>query len=95
MRRIVNRKIYDTATATVIATDRYWDGSNFERNGRNKTLYRTGKNAYFVVNTTCWQGERDTLEPLSVQEAILCYEELPEQTVSFEDAFPGIKVEEA
>ncbi len=33
--RIVDRSRYSTATATLVASDAYWDGNNFERRGRN------------------------------------------------------------
>ena len=71
--RIVDRKRYDVQTATLIAHDAYWDGHNFERHGRNTFLYRTPKGAFFVVTLTRWQGERDTLEPVSEDEAIHLY----------------------
>jgi hypothetical protein len=42
-----------------------------------------------------WQGERDSIEPLPVAEALELYEQLPEHEVEFEEAFPGELVEEA
>jgi len=94
--RIVNRKKYSVKTATLIAHDAYWDGHNFERSGRNTFLYRTPNGAYFTVNMTCWQGERDTLLPVDQEEAIELYENsLPEHEESYQDAFPGVLVEEA
>ena len=41
MEQIVNGLKYDTETATKVAHDRYFDGSNWERHGRNTYLYRT------------------------------------------------------
>ena len=41
MKKIIDRKQYDTETATKLADDRYWDGNNWERSGRNEFLYRT------------------------------------------------------
>jgi len=35
MRQVVNGKVYDTEKARLVASDRYWDGSNWERHGRN------------------------------------------------------------
>ncbi|MFZ5878713.1 MAG: hypothetical protein ACOY0R_05040 [Chloroflexota bacterium] len=95
MTEIVERKQYSTKTATLLADDEYWDGSNFERNGRNCFLYGTPNGAYFTVNMTQWQGERDSLTPITQAEAIDLYETLPERHVPFEQAFPGVKVEEA
>jgi hypothetical protein len=101
--RIVDRKRYDVSTATLIAGDDYWDGHNFERSGRNTFLYRTPLGNYFVVYLTCWQGERDTLEPVNQGDAILAYEgnemseigSLSEHYVEYAEAFPGVTVEEA
>ena len=44
---------------------------------------------------SCLQGERDYIEAVSTDEAIFKYEELPEKEVSFEEAFPGVELEEA
>jgi hypothetical protein len=94
--RIIERKRYSVETATLIAHDAYWDGHNFERQGRNEFLYRTPKGNYFVVTLTQWQGEGDTLIPVSQDEAIELYEgSLPEHEVSYSEAFPGVEVEEA
>jgi len=41
MTKVIDRKRYSTDTATLIASDAYWDGSNFERHGRNAWLWRT------------------------------------------------------
>lgn len=96
MSRIIDRKKYDTETATLIASDEYWDGSNFERSGRNCFLYRTPKGNYFTVNLTQWQGERATLEPITQEEAIRLYEnELTDYEVTYSEAFPGVTVEDA
>lgn len=96
MERIVGGKKYSVKTATLIASDEYWDGHNYEHGGRNQFLYRTPNGAYFTVNLTQWQGERDTLEPIDQEEAIALYEgPLTEHEVEYDKAFPGVKVEEA
>jgi hypothetical protein len=88
MRKVIDGKTYNTETAQLIADDVYWDGSNFERNHRNTWLYKTPKGAYFVVIGSHWQGERDTLKPVSEEEAQRLYETLDnEQYVSWEEAF--------
>ena len=92
---IIDRRRYDTDTATLLAGDDYWDGHNWERGGRQTFLYRTPKGAYFATYLTAWQGERDSLRPLDVDEAIALYESLPERRLEFEDAFPGVEVEDA
>ena len=94
--RIVGKVRYSTATAALVASDAYWDGHNFERRGRNTFLYRTPKGRYFSVTLTQWQGERDTLSPLSVDDAIELYEgSLSEHEMEYTEAFPGVEVEEA
>ncbi len=94
--RIVDRKRYSTKTATLIASDEYWDGHNFERSGRNTFLYCTPNGAYFTVALSQWQGEQDSLEPITQEEAIALYEgRLSEHEVSYAEAFPGVKVENA
>lgn len=70
MSRIVDRRRYDTRTATLLAGDGYWDGHNFERRGRNTWLYRTPGGRYFTVTRTQWQGEQDALEPVDLDTAI-------------------------
>ena len=101
MQRVIDGKRYNTETATLIADNVYWDGHNFERNGTNAWLYRTPKGAFFMVYGTLWQGERDHLEPVSLDEAVSAYEcdpnspyvNLPEHHLEYEEAF-GITPEE-
>ena len=96
MTRIVNQKKYDTQTATLLASDEYWDGHNDERHGRNTFLYRTSKGSYFQVTLTQWEDEEDTLNPISQEEAIQLYEtSLKSHEVSYGEAFPNVIIEEA
>lgn len=95
MTRIMGGRRYSTATATLLADDNYWDGHNFERHGRNTFLYRTPRGAYFSVTLTQWQGESETLQPLTQSEAVDLWERLQEHAEPFEDAFPGVVVEDA
>lgn len=92
---VIGGKRYNTANADLIADDAYWDGRNYERRGRNCFLFKTRKGNYFQVQRTQWQGETDRLIPLTKDEAITAWEELPEHHVSFEEAFPGVEVEDA
>jgi len=94
--RIIDRKRYSTATATLIASDVYWDGHNMERHGRNTFLYQTPRGAYFTVTLTQWQGEQDNLAPVDIDEAIRLYEgALTEHAVDYGEAFPEVEVEDA
>ena len=96
MSRIVERKRYSTETATLVAHDVYWDGSNMERSGRNMWLYRTPKGAYFTVSRSQWQGEGDEQAQLDLETAIELYEgRLSEHEVEYEAAFPSVTVEDA
>ena len=94
MRQIVNGKLYDTEKAQLVAHDRYWDGSNWDRHGRNSYLYKTRKGNFFVYHQTFWQGERDRIQPVTESEARLWYETLPEHEMEYEEAF-GEPPEEA
>lgn len=96
MTRIIEGKRYSVEKSTLLADDAYWDGSNHERSGRNTFLYRTPGGRYFKVNLTMWQGENDVLIPIAEDEAIDLYElHLREHHVPYEEAFPGVNVENA
>lgn len=92
---VIDKKRYSTETATLIAGNDHWDGHNYERSSRNTFLYRAPKGNYFAVYQTQWQGERDRLEALTLDEAVAMFEGMSEQRMSHEQAFPGVKVEEA
>ena len=95
---IIDRKRYDTASATLLSGDDYWDGHNFERSGRNTFLYRTPKGSYFFYSMSQWQGEDyETIEPCTRDEAIEFYENCrdDDQCVKYADAFPGVVVVDA
>ncbi len=97
--RVIDGKRYNTETATLIAGNDWWDGHNYERSGTNLFLFRTPKGRYFTQLRTQWQGFRHDdgrLEAVTEQEAIDLYVEmLREHRVEFEEAFPGVTVEEA
>jgi len=96
MARIIGQKRYNTKTATLLAGDDYWDGHNWERHGRNTWLYKTPNGAYFQVTVTCWQGEQDSMIPLTLAEAIELFEgSLTEHRVTYGFAFPNVSVEDA
>ena len=95
MKAVIGGVRYDTEKAQIIAHDCFWDGHNMERNGRNTYLYKTPNGRFFAVHLTLWQGERDSIEPLSKDEAMELYEQLPEHEMEFEESFPGEPVEEA
>lgn len=94
MVQIVAGTRYDTDKAQVVAHNCYWDGSNHERHGRNTYLYRTPKGNFFTVHLTQWQGERDTLEPVTKEQAKELWDTLPEHEMEWEEAF-GEEAKEA
>jgi hypothetical protein len=87
MHQVINSKLYDTEKATLVTSDHYWDGNNWERNGRNTFLYKTQKGNYFLYHTTRWQREIDHLEPISLEDAKVQYEKLPEYIMEFKEVF--------
>lgn len=87
---------YDVSKAMLLADNQFWDGSNWERDGRNRFLYRTPNGRYFTVRLSQWQGERDSLQPITEDDARELYETvLFERHVGYEDAFPNVEVIDA
>jgi hypothetical protein len=92
---IVNGKRYRTDSACLIASDAFWDGRNWERRGRNTYLFKTLKGNYFAQYQSKRRGEQDYINPITVDEAVQLYENLPQKEVEFAVAFPDIHVEDA
>jgi len=93
---VINGKRYNTETATLLAGDDYWDGSNWERRGTNLFLFRTPKGAYFTQTRSQWQGSDDgALSAVDDDEAQRLFEGLREKRVTFEDAFPQVEIQDA
>jgi len=93
MNQIIGGKIYNTKTAVNLADNQFSDGSNRLSHGRATSLYKTKKGNFFAYHETCWQGEHDTIEPLTIEDAKALFEELsgdpenwPEQFGSTEEA---------
>jgi len=94
--RIIGRTRYDVSKSTLLASDAYWDGHNFERCGRNLFLYKTPRGAFFLVALTQWQDEQDALEPIAEDTAIELFEgPLSHHEMSYAEAFPDVQVLEA
>jgi hypothetical protein len=91
---VVDKLKYTTEGAELLASDAFFDGRNWERQGRNTFLYRTKKGRYFIVKQTTIRGEWDKLEPLEEGDAMTLYSTLPTKEIPFESAFQG-EVEEA
>ena len=95
MQTVIDRKRYDTETATEIANNYFCDGSNRLPGGRGSALYRTANGAYFIHRETIWQGERDRIEPIDKVEAEGYYQDSPYHMIEYADAFPGVTVADA
>lgn len=80
MKLVVFGKLYDTATSSVVANDLddNWDGNDFV------FLYRTPEGLFFVYGL---QGGEYKIQPITLSEARVLYEELPVHLMSLEEAF--------
>lgn len=87
MKAIIEGRLYDTETATLVAGDDVWGG-------RNKFLYRTKRGRWFLCHYTQWQGEHNRIEPIGVCRAQQSYEDLTCHEITYKQAF-GIEPEEA
>ena len=79
MRKIITGRVYDTKTGKQIASNYYWDGRNYDRDGRNCYLYASPHGAFFAHYTSRWDGEHDRIEPLTKEDAQELYDQLYEQ----------------
>jgi hypothetical protein len=93
MKKVIAGKSYDTETANAIADDEFRDGTNRMSRGRSTTLYKTTKGNFFCLHETCWQGEHDTIEPLTKTQAKEIYESLLNQNLAYTEAFDEIPEE--
>ncbi len=94
MEAIINGLRYDTDKSVLITSDRYWDGNNWDRSGRSTYLYRTKNGRFFLHHDTRWQGEQDTILPLTDDLAKIHYERLTEYEMTYKEAF-GVDVPDA
>ena len=76
MKKVIDGKVYNTKTATMIADDHFSDGSNRLGVGRGNSLYVTPKGNFFSFYETCWQGENDSIDLQSIDEAKEIFEDL-------------------
>lgn len=63
MKRVINGKMYNTATATEVISKLY------EGVGTWTNLYRKNNGEFFYANFTQWEGRSDEIEPISEAEA--------------------------
>lgn len=67
MKKIIGGKKYDTETAVSIASNK--DDRGQLPGGRGWELFRTPKGGFFIAFWTCWDGEKDSIEPKTEQES--------------------------
>jgi hypothetical protein len=94
MKQIIDGKLYDTTKARLVASDDYFDGNTYMRDGRNAHLYLTPRGNYFVCYTTVRAGERNYIEPITLKYAKEIYEQLSVHHMEYTLAF-GEPPEEA
>lgn len=63
MKKVINRKMYNTDTAKEIYSTRTMNSTRWQ------VLYKKKTGEFFVEHVTCWQGEHDWLEPISLEQA--------------------------
>lgn len=94
--RIIGGKRFSTETATLLSGNDWFDGHNFERQGRQTYLYRSPAGAYFCAELSSVQGE-DRIILLSDSEALEMYSihaEHGKERVPLDEAFPGVEIAE-
>ena len=87
MQQIINRKIYDTNTASRV-TNR-----GPLNHGRTSSLYKTEKGNFFIHSETIWDREYDVITPISEEEAKEVYEAMPYHDMDWETAFGEVPEE--
>jgi hypothetical protein len=93
--KIIDGKRYSTKTGKLLCGNDYWDGQSWERGGTNTFLYRTPKGSYFKFFMTQWEGQSDSIEPVSQERAVWFFVSCPisTQRVTFKEAFPDVIIE--
>ena len=92
MKQRIHGNLYDTNTATLLASEQPWAVASGEAPGfRKKFLYRTPEGRYFIWHRTQWEKTRDILEPVSSDAAKASFHQMPVKMQEFGDAFsaPG------
>jgi hypothetical protein len=89
---------YQVADAALIAHDGKYDivtGDCDRPPGCAMFLFRGINGHFFTLRLTDWQDETDTIEPCSIGDAMTIYRDLKEKVLTWEEAFPEVKVQEA
>lgn len=62
MKKIINGKKYDTKTANYLF-------ETYRGMGRSSKLFRKTTGEFFIANFTSWEGEKDSIDPISDDKA--------------------------
>lgn len=85
MKKVIGGKRYNTETGVLLARNK--------STGRENYLYRTPNGAYFRHTETIWEGEHDSINPLTVDEAKNLFENYNDTRMEWEEAFNEIPTE--
>ena len=69
VRGMVNRIIYDTASADALSNNFYADGVNEYQDGRAMELYVDKDGRYFFAEYSNWEGVKDRVTPVTANDA--------------------------
>ena len=89
---------YRVADATLLAFDGRYDivSGLCDRPSRLALfLFRGVNRHYFTLRLSDWQDETDRISPCSVGDAMATYRDLEEKVLTWEEAFPEVKVQDA
>jgi len=89
---------YRVKDAALLALDGHYDlvsGLCDRPPGCATFLFRGVRGHYFTLRLTDWQDETDSIDPCSIGDAMTIYRELKEKVLTWEDAFPEVKVQDA
>lgn len=92
MKRTIEKKLYNTKTATLIADNDHRDGPRWY-SGRRHELYRTKNGDYFEACYSMHVDEHDYIGEKNLFEAVNTYYNVYNQRVDFAAAFPGVSAE--
>ncbi|QNE38966.1 hypothetical protein F1C16_05065 [Hymenobacter sp. NBH84] len=94
MKKVIGGKLYNTATATLVAGDDAWNGQTYGSDFSKDYLYKTQKGNFFLYHTTRMQGETEYIKPVTKEEAMEIFEEMDNQRLEYAEAF-GVEPQEA
>ncbi len=85
--RIIAGKLYNTATADMVAHGFLVGGSEDDPLGRIQILYKTKRGDFFIFYESRWEDEIDCIEAVSEDEAHAFYGSLILQAMDYDEAF--------